>query len=112
LIMGYATAPNGCNGAVQPSLAYSIRVVVDAMLRRRILNSGSSAEVVNSLLRDAELGRRRSALRWGIVLVALAVGFAAIEWLGWREFTPGLIAVLAGVTGLGNLLFFFLSRRL
>jgi len=51
-------------------------------------------------------------LRWGIVLVALALGFGLIQWFGWQDVTPGLVAVLAGATGLGNLAFFAISRKL
>jgi hypothetical protein len=93
-------------------IAYAIKVVVDARVRHRMVAAGGSEELVNSVLRDEELRRRHSSLRWGIVLLALAVGFGLIQWFGWREVTPGMIAVLAGVTGLGNLVFFALSRKL
>ena len=93
-------------------IVYAIKVVVDARLRRHIVNAGGSVEVVNSLLRDDQLQRRHSSLRWGIVLLTVALGFGLIEWFGWREITPGLIAVLAGATGLGNLMFFAVSRRM
>lgn len=63
-------------------------------------------EVVNSLLRDERLRWRHSSLRWGIVLLSVALGFGLIEWAGWTEITPGLIAVLVGATGFGNLVFF------
>jgi hypothetical protein len=91
-------------------IAYAIKVVVDAMLRRHIVNTGGSAEVIDSLLRDEQVRRRHSSLRWGIVLLSVALGFGLIEAFGWQELTPGLIAVLAGATGLGNLVFFAVSR--
>jgi hypothetical protein len=93
-------------------IAYSIKVCMDARVRRRMVEAGGSAELVDSLLRDEELRRRHSSLRWGIVLLSLALGFGLIQWFGWDEVTPGLIAVLAGATGLGNLVFFAISRRL
>jgi len=93
-------------------IAYSIKVCVDAMVRRQMVNAGGSEDLVNSILRDEDLRRRHSSLRWGIVLVALAIGFGLIQWFGWQQVTPGLIAVLAGVTGLGNLAFFAISRRI
>ncbi|HJW06011.1 MAG TPA: DUF6249 domain-containing protein [Rhodanobacter sp.] len=93
-------------------IAYAIKVVVDARVRRQMVNAGGSEELVNSLLRDEELRRRHSSLRWGIVLVALALGFGLIQWFGWQDVTPGLVAVLAGATGLGNLAFFAISRKL
>ena len=93
-------------------IAYSIKVCVDAMVRKRMVNAGGSAELIDALLRDEELRRRHSSLRWGIVLLSLALGFGLIQWFGWTDVTPGLVAVLAGATGLGNLVFFAISRRL
>lgn len=93
-------------------IAYAIKVCVDARVRRQMVNAGGSEELVNSVLRDEELRRRHSSLRWGIVLVALALGFGLIQWFGWQDVTPGLVAVLAGATGLGNLAFFAISRKL
>jgi hypothetical protein len=91
-------------------IVYAIRVVVDARLRRHIVNAGTSADVVASLLRDEQLRRRLASLRWGIVLLSVALGFGTIAGLGWMEVTPAFIAVLAGATGLGNLAFFWISR--
>lgn len=93
-------------------ITYAIKVCVDAVVRRRMLEAGGTAELVNSVLRDEELRRRHSSLRWGIVLLSLALGFGLIQAFGWQEITPGLIAVLAGATGLGNLVFFVVSRKL
>ena len=93
-------------------IAYAIKAVVDARVRRQMVNAGGSEELVNSVLRDEELRRRHSSLRWGIVLVALALGFGLIQWFGWQDVTPGMVAVLAGATGLGNLAFFAISRKL
>lgn len=93
-------------------ITYAIKVCVDAMVRRRMLEAGGTAELVDSVLRDEELRRRHSSLRWGIVLLSVALGFGLIQWFGWQEVTPGLVAVLAGATGLGNLVFFAVSRKL
>ena len=93
-------------------IAYAIKVVMDAMVRRHMVNAGGSEELVNSLLRDEELRRLHSSLRWGVVLLAVGVGFGLIQWFGWQQVTPGMIAVLAVVTGLGNLVFFTISRKL
>ncbi|MEO7072311.1 MAG: DUF6249 domain-containing protein [Rhodanobacter sp.] len=93
-------------------VAYAIKAVVDARVRSRMVSHGGSDELVNSLLHDEQLRRRQSSLRWGIVLVSVAVGFALIQWFNWQEVTPGLVAVLAACTGLGNLAFFAISRRM
>ncbi|WP_426700977.1 DUF6249 domain-containing protein [Rhodanobacter sp. Col0626] len=93
-------------------IAYAIKVVVDARVRGRMVGAGGSEELVNSIMRDEEQRRRHSSLRWGIVLLSVGLGFGLIQWFGWQEVTPGMIAVLAGATGLGNLVFFAVARRL
>lgn len=92
--------------------AYSIQVCVDARVRRHMIDAGGSPELVDSLLREESQRRHRSSLRWGIVLLSLALGFGLIQWFGWKDVTPGLVAVLSGATGIGNLAFFAISRRL
>jgi hypothetical protein len=93
-------------------ITYAIKVVMDARVRRQMVAAGGSEELVGSILRSEELRQRHSSLRWGIILVALGLGFGLIQWAGWQDVTPGLVAVLVGATGLGNLVFFALSRRL
>lgn len=92
-------------------IVYSIKVVVEARSRRQLLLAADgSGEVARALLRDQETHRRLSSLRWGIVMVALAIGFGVIQWLGWNEVGPRSVAVMAGATGIGNLIFFAASR--
>lgn len=93
-------------------VAYSIKTVVDAYTRRRIIESRGSEELVRSLLEGEATRRRLASLHWGCVLVALAVGFGLVEWSGTDRVTPGVIALLLGATGLGNLAFYLLERRL
>ena len=93
-------------------IAYSIKTVVDAYTRRRIIETRGSEELVRSLLEGEANRRRLASLHWGFVLVALAVGFGLVEWIGGERVTPGIIAVLLGATGMGNLAFYLLERRL
>lgn len=93
-------------------IAYSIKAVVDAYTRRRIIESRGSEELVRSLLEGEATRRRQSSLHWGCVLVALAVGFGLVELLGTERVTPATIALLLGATGLGNLAYYILERRL
>lgn len=93
-------------------ITYAIKVVVDARVRRQMVTVGGSDELVRSVLQSEELRRRHSSLHWGVVLVALGIGFALIQSLGWQDLTAGLVAVLALATGLGNLVFYVIARRL
>ena len=89
----------------------AIKAVVDSRFRRRMLDSPGAEDMVRAMLAGDEERRRNGSLRWGVVLVALAVGFGIIEIAGWREVTPGVFALLLLATGLGNLGYWFASRK-
>ena len=93
-------------------ITYAIKAIVDARLRGKLLSSGSSDELVRTLMQNDEAQRRHAAVRWGILMLALALGFGLIEVFGWDRVTPGVIALLLTVTGIGNLVSYAVSRRL
>jgi hypothetical protein len=94
-------------------ITYAIKALLDARMRGKLLSTpGASEEMIRSLVQNEELQRRHASVRWGVVLVCLAVGFGLIEFFGWDEVTPGAIAVLLGATGIGNLVSFSISRNL
>ena len=93
-------------------VVYAIKVVVDARTRAKLIASNGSEDLIRSMVQAEALQRRHASLRWGILLLAVAVGFALIEAFGWREVTPGVIGVLLGVTGIGNLAAYVASRKL
>ncbi|SFR91836.1 hypothetical protein SAMN05216570_0612 [Dyella sp. OK004] len=92
-------------------VTYTIKVLVEARLRHQLFKNNGSEELVRSILQAEQIQRRHASLRWGLVLVALGIGFGLIQWFGWQEINPGVVAVLASVAGLGNLAFFAISRR-
>ena len=98
--------------ALFAAIAYSIKAVVDARVRKQLVSSNGSPELVSHILKGDEANRRLSSLRWGITLVALALGFGIVEAAGWQDITPGVIAVLVGAIGLGNLASFAAARKL
>jgi hypothetical protein len=93
-------------------ITYAIKAVVDARTRAKVIASNGSEELVRTMVQAEALQRRHSSLRWGILLLAIAVGFVLIEAFGWREVTPGVVGVLLGVTGVGNLLAYAAARKL
>lgn len=93
-------------------IAYSIKSVVDAGARDKLLSAGASEELVRTTLLSEEAQRRNAGLRWGVLLLSLAVGFSLVEAFGWDEVTPGVIAVLLGATGVGNLVSYALAQRM
>lgn len=93
------------------SIAYAIKVVADMLVRRRLAESNGSEALVQSMLAGEAERARTGSLRWGIVMIAVAAGFGLIEAGGWNEMTPGVIAILLGATGVGNLAFYALAKR-
>jgi uncharacterized BrkB/YihY/UPF0761 family membrane protein len=93
-------------------ITYAIKSVVDARVRKQLVASNVSQELIQSIVEADEQRRRHSTLRWGTILIALAFGFALMEAFAWRDVTPGVFAVLLGATGVGNLIAYYLSRKL
>lgn len=93
-------------------ITYAIKAVVDARVRKQLVASNVSQELIQSIVEADELRRRHATLRWGVVLVALAIGFGLMEAFGWRDFTPGVLSILLGATGIGNLVAYHLSRKM
>ena len=94
------------------AIAYSIKSVVDARVRKQLVASNGDPSLVRSILEGDESTRRLSSLRWGITLIALSIGFGIVEAAGWQDITPGVIAVLVGAIGIGNLASFAAARKL
>ena len=93
-------------------IVYAIKVVIDARTRKQMIESNGSQDLVRSMLEGEEIRRRHGSLRWGVTLSLLAIGFAVVQASGWSEINPGVIAVLVGATGLGNLAYYLLARKL
>ncbi len=94
------------------SIAYSIKAVVDARARGKLVSAGGSEELVRTILLNEEAQRRQAGLRWGIQLLSMAIGFGLIEAFDWDHVTPGVIALLLAATGVGNLVSYLVARRL
>jgi hypothetical protein len=93
-------------------IVWAIKIVVDARVRRQMLDSNGSQELVRSMLEGDEIRRRHESLRRGIILLALGIGFAAINSAGgFDNFTPMSLAILLAATGLGHLAYYLVTRR-
>ncbi|MGJ4802866.1 hypothetical protein [Luteimonas sp. SDU82] len=90
----------------------SIKAVVDARARRHLVQSHGSEDMLRTLLAGEESRRRHASLRWGVILVALAVGFGVLEAVGGEDPSPLMFAILLGATGLGNLAAYAVTRHL
>jgi hypothetical protein len=93
-------------------VAYCFKVLVDAAMSYRLVRMGSPVEIVHAVFESLAAQRRSGSLRWGLVLVALGGSLGLIQLLGWRDFSPGTLALLLAGTGLGHLSFFALTRKI
>ena len=93
-------------------IAYAIKAVVDARVRKQLVASNVSQELISSIIKADETRRRHATLRWGAILIILAIAFAVMEAFNWRHLTPGVVALLLGATGVGNLVAYTLSGKL
>ena len=89
----------------------AIKAVVEAYARRKLVQSNGSEDMLRTIIEGEETRRRQGSLRWGVILVALAVGFGLLEAFDWQQASPGLFAILLAATGLGNLAAFYIARR-
>lgn len=92
-------------------ITYCVKLVIDARLRSKMLKEGGSADLMRSVIQSETEQRRYASLRSGLILTAIALGFAAIQVNGWHEINAGVIAVLAAATGIGNLVFYAITRH-
>jgi hypothetical protein len=92
--------------------AYCFKVLVDAAMSYRLVRMGSPVESVHAVFESLAAQRRSGSLRWGLVLVALGGSLGLIQLLGWRDFSPGTLALLLAGTGLGHLSFFAVTRKI
>src|SRR3546814_19548889 len=83
-------------------VAYAIKAVVDARVRRQMVESNGPEALVQSILEGEDLRRRHGPLRWGFVMVALGAGFAIVQGRGRRETTDGESGRGNGAGGRGH----------
>lgn len=92
-------------------VTYAFKAVLDAVMRQRMLREPGTEDLLHSILKEEQQQRRLSSLRWGLLSLALAGGFAIIQAIGWAELSTGALAILLACTGLGHLIFYVLTRN-
>ena len=93
-------------------IAWVFKGWMDARVRGKLAAANSSPELMRAMLENERQTRRVAPLRWGTVLIGLAIALAIIDAVGWERPTPAAFAVLLGTTGLANLAAFVLIDRL
>ena len=91
-------------------IAYVIKTIVEGRVRSKLI-AISDSDLVTTILIGEEQRRRMDALQWGTVLSVLAAGFGVVQAIGWHEVTAGAVGILVGSTGLGNIIFYSIARK-
>lgn len=92
-------------------ITYSIKILVDSRLRRRMVETNGSEELVKTLMEADEQNRRVSALKWGMVLTSIGVAFFIQQVTNLNENDPATYGLLFVATGVGLLGYHFVAGK-
>ena len=92
-------------------ITYAFRVLVDAIMRYRMLREPGTEDLLRSMLQGEQADRRLSSLRWGLLATALAIGFGIIGAADIDGVRPAAVAILLAGTGLSQLVYFAITRE-
>jgi hypothetical protein len=93
-------------------IVLSIKVIVDARVRRRIAETNPSEEAMKAMVAADEVSRKLSALKWGLVLTLLGVAFGIIDAANVSSEAPGAWGILLAAAGIGLLTYHALANKL
>lgn len=88
-----------------------VRTVIDGRLKRRLAETHASEELVRALAQADEANRKRSALKWGLIMGLTGLAFVLIELFDLGSEDPGSYGLLLAASGIGLLAHHFLQRR-
>jgi Mg2+/citrate symporter len=88
-----------------------VHLVVDARVRRRLVETHASEELVRALAESERHARRSGALKWGLVLVASGVGFVLIDVFRLGSENPAAYGLLLACSGAGLLAYHLLQHQ-
>ncbi len=92
-------------------IVMAIKVVVEARLRKGMVENHASEDLVKSMLVADEQSRRLSALKWGLVLTSVGIAFGLVSALHLDSNNPGTFGLLIGAAGVGMLAYHFIANR-
>jgi hypothetical protein len=92
-------------------IAYIAKVIGDTRIRRKVLEARVSADVADAILnRNWKEPSTLSALKWGLVIVALGAGLLLVDLFGIDFESPLAYALLLLSTGTALLGYYLIER--
>jgi Domain of unknown function (DUF6249) len=92
-------------------ITFAFKTLLDTVARYRMLKEGLSQTVLADMLAHDAVQRRLAALRWGILLISIGLALALLQAFGWTKPSAGSFALLAVFTGIGQLVYYRLTRK-
>ncbi len=92
-------------------ITVAIKILVDSRLRRRMIETNGSEELVKTLMEADEENRRVSALKWGMVLTSIGVAFFIQQVTNLTEDDPATYGLLFVAAGVGLLGYHFVASK-
>ena len=89
----------------------AIKIVVEARLRKKMVEGHATEELIKSMLVADEQARRLSALKSGLVLTLVGGAFGLIGALHMDTDNPATFGLLVGAAGIGMLAYHFIANR-
>lgn len=96
-------------GLILVFLIEVLRRYLDYRLKEKILESGVTEELASLLLNSGRTDQKRSAMRWLLLFLGLALGFIIITFFA-LSLTPALAVLALGLTGSFAAYYSFLKR--
>lgn len=92
-------------------VAYISKLISDTRLRRKAIEAGLSQEKAASLYQSGwDEPSTRSALKWGLVIIALGLGLLMVDLFAIDFESPFAYAVLLVATGIALLGYYLIER--
>ena len=92
-------------------VAYIAKLIGDTRVRRKALESHANADVADAILNDRwGTPNTQSALKWGLVIVALGAGILLVDLFRIGFESPLAYAVLLLATGTALLGYYLIER--
>ena len=88
----------------------SIKIVMEARLRRRLSETHASDELVRAIFEADEKSRHLATLKWGLVLVLMGAAFGLIQLFRLRAEDPAAIGLLFAAAGVALIGFYAMNR--
>lgn len=87
------------------------RIISEARTRRRLIDSGASAELIQAMNFRQDSGQH-SALQWGLVLAALGAALVVVDQIDYQAHVPLAIGIVLLFSAGGLLSYFAIARRM